>query len=107
MLERTIGELIHNACKYTPPGGAIAVQATATPTVIQITVTNTGSEIPAAELPYIFDKFYRVPSGDRWKHGGTGLGLTLVKRRVELLGGAITVASQSMQTCFTVEFPWQ
>lgn len=105
MLERTIGELIHNACKYTPPDGTIAVAATAMPTVIQITVTNTGSEIPTAELPYIFDKFYRVPSGDRWKHGGTGLGLTLVKRRVELLGGSITVVSQAMQTCFTIEFP--
>lgn len=105
MLERTISELIHNACKYTPPGGTITVEAGATMAVIQISVTNTGSEIPVAELPYIFDKFYRVPSGDRWKHGGTGLGLTLVKRRVELLGGSITVSSRAMRTCFTVEFP--
>ncbi|WP_448570251.1 sensor histidine kinase [Trichothermofontia sp.] len=71
ILERTISELINNACKYTPPEGQIKVQLSTTLDTIKIAVINTGSEIPKTELPYIFDKFYRVPSGDRWKHGGT------------------------------------
>jgi len=106
MLERTISELLNNACKYTPPQGEIKVQLMIDAQVIQITVSNTGSEIPATELPFIFDKFYRVPSGDRWKHGGTGLGLTLVKHRVELMGGIIRVESHNMQTHFIIEIPY-
>lgn len=106
MLERTISELLNNACKYTPPGGDIQVQLSVEVDAIKIAVSNTGSEIPKPELPYIFDKFYRVPSSDRWKHGGTGLGLTLVKHQVELLGGVIQVESSAMRTCFTIEIPY-
>lgn len=105
ILERTIAELLNNACKYTPPQGEIKVQLSATLDTVKIAVTNTGSEIPKTELPHIFDKFYRVPSGDRWKHGGTGLGLTLVKHQIELLGGIIAVESCQMHTCFTLEIP--
>jgi len=53
----------------------------------------------------IFDRFYRIPTGDRWKHDGARLGLTLVKKLTEHLGGAIQVESEAGQTCFTVEIP--
>jgi len=72
---------------------------------IQISVTNSGVEIPASELPHVFEKFYRVPSADPWKQGGTGLGLSLAKKRTEYLGGRIWVESASGRTCFTVELP--
>jgi hypothetical protein len=131
-LNRILMELLNNACKYTPPGEKIivnveletrssidaAVEAPATmpeaaiaelsPTdspVIVITVCNTGIEIPAAELLHVFEPFYRVPQSDRWKQGGTGLGLTLVKKLVACLSGSIRVESSPQQTCFVIELP--
>ncbi len=104
-LERILGELIHNACKYTPPTEQITVRAVAMSEHLMIQVQNSGAEIPAAELPRIFDKFYRVASGDRWQQGGTGLGLALIKKLTELLGGEIHVASRDNLTTFTVQLP--
>ena len=63
------------------------------------------SEIPAAELPRIFEKFYRVSRADRWKQGGTGLGLALVQKLVEHLQGTISVESCEGWTTFTVKLP--
>ncbi|GAB4475002.1 MAG: hypothetical protein OHK0037_36140 [Elainellaceae cyanobacterium] len=68
-------------------------------------VCNSGVEIPPEELDHIFEKFYRVPGIDRWKQGGTGLGLALVQKMTEHLGGSIQVASAARQTCFTVALP--
>ncbi|MEX0269755.1 PAS domain S-box protein [Leptolyngbyaceae cyanobacterium UHCC 1019] len=108
-LEMILTELLHNACKYTPLGEAIAVSATFDPTIpgIILAIANSGVEIPAAELQHVFDKFYRVPNNDPWKHGGTGLGLALVKKRVERLNGAIAVSSQNGWTTFTIKLPLQ
>lgn len=104
-LERIVVELLTNACKYTPPGETIALTACVEPGAVQIQVCNFGTEIPADELPHIFDKFYRVPNADPWNQGGTGLGLALVKKLVEHLDGRIEVSSTTGQTCFTVELP--
>lgn len=104
-LGRVIAELLNNACKYTPAGGKIVVGARAIANKTEIRVCNSGAEIPAAELPRIFDKFYRIPSNDPWKHGGTGLGLALAQKIVEHLQGSIRVESASGQTCFIVELP--
>ena len=84
-LEHILNELLHNACKYTPSGEVITVSAQATSETIEICVSNSGVEISPIECDRIFDKFYRIPSNDPWKHGGTGLGLALVKKRVEHL----------------------
>ena len=105
-LERVFAELLNNACKYTPPGETISVTAAATRAEhIEITVANTGVEIPSRELPRIFDKFYRVPSADPWKQGGTGLGLALVQKLLWHIGGAIEATSRDKKTSFTVELP--
>jgi signal transduction histidine kinase len=72
---------------------------------LQISVTNSGAEIPPDELGRIFEKFYRVPQTDLWNRGGTGLGLSLVKKLVESLGGTIQVDSRSGETVFTVQLP--
>lgn len=74
---------------------------------LHISVSNSGVEIPDAEHHRIFDKFYRIPSSDPWKHGGTGLGLALVKGLVERLEGTIGVESAAGVTTFTVELPFQ
>ena len=104
-LGRIVTELLNNACKYTPPGGRIVVHVTTSEGMATFTVTNSGVEIPARELPYIFDKFYRVPSADPWKQGGTGLGLALIKGLVHQLGGKIQVTSENNQTQFRVALP--
>ena len=106
-LERVLSELLGNACKYTPPGEEIKISADATPQRLQLHVSNSGVEIPMEECDRIFDKFYRIPSNDPWKYSGTGLGLALVKKRVERLGATIHVASEADQTTFSIEFPLQ
>lgn len=104
-LERILVELVNNACKYTPPEGEITIAAQWTPPHFELMVKNSGAEIPETELPRIFEKFYRVPQADRWKRGGTGLGLALVKKLVECLGGRILVKSSAGLTIFTVQLP--
>lgn len=105
-LERIIAELLNNACKYTSPAGEIVLSIQehnpAQTAGITMTIRNQ-AEIPSAELSRIFDKFYRVPNGDRWKQGGTGLGLALVQRMVTELGGTIQVTSHQGWTTFTVQ----
>lgn len=101
-LERIVVELLTNACKYTPPGETITFTARMETEAIHLQVCNSGTEIPAAELPHIFDKFYRIPNADPWKQGGTGLGLALVKKLIEHLDGQLQVKSAAGQTCFSV-----
>jgi PAS domain S-box-containing protein len=104
-LERILGELLNNACKYTPPGDRICLRVQVKADQMQFQVVNTGAEIPAHELPRIFDKFYRIPSADPWKQGGTGLGLALVQKLAKHLQGNLYVESANRRTVFTVEVP--
>ena len=104
-LERVLVELVNNACKYTPPQEVIQVKLISTASQVTIAVSNSGNEIPEAELARIFEKFYRIPQSDRWKRGGTGLGLALVKKLVESIHGTIEVSSADSLTVFTVELP--
>ncbi|WP_414527683.1 ATP-binding protein [Nodularia chucula] len=104
-LERILGELLNNACKYTPTGGMIIVNVEhnsgeiAPKTVITI---RNSVEIPTAELPQIFNKFYRLPNADIRNQGGTGLGLSIVQKLVEQLQGIIQVESSAGWTTFRV-----
>lgn len=104
-LERILLELLENACKHSPPGATIQLQTWAEMRTLHLRVCNSGVEIPAEEIPYVFDRFYRVPSRDPWKQRGTGLGLALVKKLVSHLNGSIQVESTAERTCFTVEIP--
>jgi PAS domain S-box-containing protein len=104
-LERILIELLTNACKFSPPGVEITVIAQLKSSNIKFQVINFGVEIPTTELPRIFDKFYRIPSNDPWKQGGTGLGLALVQKLTKHLGGTIEVESGSNRTCFTILLP--
>ena len=104
-LERIVAELLNNACKYTPSGCEISIQAAHLGEKMELAVINSGVEIPESEVARIFDKFYRVPSNDPWKQGGTGLGLALVKKLSQHLGGDIRAESGNGATRFTVELP--
>ena len=104
LLERVINELITNACKYTPADETISITAEEKDNKVYLNVINSGIEIPLEEQESIFEKFYRIPSHDPWKHGGTGIGLALVKKLATLLNATIQLNSQSGQTTFTIEF---
>lgn len=105
IIERILTELLNNACKYTPQGENINVIAESKDHCFRLSVVNSGIKLENSELEHIFDKFYRVPRQDRWQHGGTGLGLALVKKQVEYLGGTIRVRNQEEKLFFITEIP--
>ena len=104
-LERIFQECLMNAYQYTPAGGEIALGVEKQDLGLAIRLCNSGVEIPVAAQPHIFERFYRLPSGDIWESGGAGLGLTVVQKLMERLGGQVQVWSQAGQTCFTLYFP--
>jgi signal transduction histidine kinase len=95
---RRIGQvlrnLLDNAVKHTNSGGTIKVTAGLQHDSISISVSDTGEGIPEADLPNIFERFYRVDRSRNRATGGSGLGLTIAKRLVEAHGGTIEVQSE-------------
>ncbi|MFZ1267400.1 MAG: HAMP domain-containing sensor histidine kinase [Anaerolineae bacterium] len=107
-IEAILLNLLDNAIKYTPAGGQIYLSAAAMPDRCQLRVADTGSGIPQADLPHIFDRFYRVDKARSRRSGqhGVGLGLSIVQALVLQNGGQISVTSAVGQgTTFTLEFP--
>ncbi len=99
-----LGNLISNAFKFTPEGGAIEVRACRSDDGVRIDVSDTGSGIPEDQLPFIFDKFYQVGSEARVK--GSGLGLAIAKEVTEAHGGRLTAESRLQKgTVFHIELP--
>ncbi len=92
-LEKILGNLLSNALKFTPAGGTVTLRLEADDDV-RITVTDTGSGIPAPELPRIFDRFYRGRLPSEQAQPGTGIGLALVRELVHLHGGTVEVESE-------------
>lgn len=103
LLARLFDNLINNAIKYGAEGKRIEVRVVGDETHVTVTVTNYGKVIPAEELPYIFDKFYRVEQSRSSGTGGTGLGLAIAKNIVEMHGGRITAESDLNGTRFIVQ----
>lgn len=92
-LHEIMDNLIGNAIKYTPAGGEIWVNVRGDGDKVLINVTDSGIGISADDAGHIFQKFYRVDNSQTRQIGGTGLGLYLVKQRVEALGGRVWVES--------------
>ena len=99
--------LIHNAIKYTPPGGSICVALKATDSrEALIEVQDSGPGIPAAHRSRIFDRFYRVDASRSSEEGGVGLGLAIARWAVEANGGQIELASDGTKgSLFRVRLP--
>lgn len=92
-LQEIIDNLIENAIKYTPEGGEIWVNARGDGDKVVINVTDTGIGVSPDDAAHIFQKFYRVDNSQTRQIGGTGLGLYLVKQRVEAMNGRVWVES--------------
>ncbi|WP_432199026.1 SpoIIE family protein phosphatase [Streptomyces sp. bgisy027] len=106
MWEKIILNLLSNALKFTFTGGA-RVQVAAAGDRARLTVTDTGTGIPASELPRLFERFYRVRGARSRSHEGSGLGLVLVKDLVEAHDGTVSVDSLLGQgTTVTVDLPF-
>ena len=100
-LGNILSNLIDNAVKYSGESVSISINANAR----SMTIADNGIGIAKDNLPFIFDKFYRVTSGDRYEVGGYGLGLFYVRQIVDLLGWSIEVTSKpEVGTIFTIKF---
>ncbi len=107
-LDQVLVNLLRNALRHTPPGGIVAVIASAQDNVVCIEVRDTGEGIPPEELPYIWERFYRgdAARAEDARQGiepGAGLGLALVKELVEAMEGKVSAISVVGEgSCFRV-----
>ncbi|HYC71024.1 MAG TPA: ATP-binding protein [Opitutaceae bacterium] len=93
-LRQVLGNLLDNAFKYTAPGARIELVGRALESGgVELAVRDNGPGIPAADLPHIFERFYRADKGRSRETGGTGLGLSIVKHIVQLHGGRVWAES--------------
>lgn len=107
LIERVLQNLLDNALRYTPKKGEISISLKTNSSQVEVEISDTGDGIPGAELPFVFERYYRAqqPQKDR-PNKGTGLGLAIVKKILELHGSQIEVTSQPNQgTCFTFPLP--
>ncbi len=92
-MREILDNLVDNALKYTPAGGSIYINVRGDGDRVLINVTDTGMGISSDDLAHIFQKFYRADNSDTRTVGGTGLGLYIVKQRVEAMGGRVWAES--------------
>lgn len=107
LLRQAIANPINNACQYTPQGGTIELSLFTENHWAIIRVKDTGTGIPEAEIPHIFERFYRVHQpGDRSSVKGFGLGLAITQQIIQLHGGTLTVFSALNQgSTFQISLP--
>jgi signal transduction histidine kinase len=105
-MEQVLMNLISNAMKYSPDTGVVSVSVRHSGSVIELKVSDSGIGIEEADLPRIFDEFYRAQNARTFTTEGTGLGLSIVKSIVETHGGEILLESHSGSgTTVTVRLP--
>jgi CheY-like chemotaxis protein len=106
-LRQVAWNILSNAVKFTPKGGRVEVGLTVEPGEYCVEVTDTGSGIPPAFLPYIFQPFRQADGSSTRSHGGLGLGLAIARHLTELSGGSIRAASagEDQGATFTIRLP--
>jgi signal transduction histidine kinase len=103
---QVVTNLVNNALKFTPRGGSVEVQVRPHPSGAQIEVRDTGVGIDAAELPRIFERFYRGSRANEARGSGSGLGLAIVRSIVDMHAGQVSVESRlGAGSTFTVTLP--
>ncbi|HEU4673916.1 MAG TPA: ATP-binding protein [Candidatus Limnocylindrales bacterium] len=104
-LAQVLANLLQNAIRYTPSGGRVTVHAEARPDDVLVAVSNTGPGIPDADLPHVFERFYRVEKSRDAARGGAGIGLAIVRQIVEAAGGRVGAESTADVTRFWFSLP--
>lgn len=105
-IEQVLTNLIDNAIRHTPEGKSVTVRLTEEQSYLKVDVADTGIGIPAEDLPYVFERFYKADKARTRSKGGTGLGLAIAKNIVEAHEGNISVTSvQNEGTTFTFYLP--
>ncbi|HET8722057.1 MAG TPA: ATP-binding protein [Nitrospira sp.] len=99
-IQQVLVNLLENAVKFSPPGSSIRVAASVRDRALEVSVANTGQAIPSDELEKIFERFYRIESGQSSRLPGTGLGLAICKAIIEAHGGRISARSIDGETIF-------
>lgn len=106
LLTQIIGNVVDNAMKYSPPAGKIQCSVTSSADVITITVQDSGPGIVATDLPHIFERFYRGDKSLSQAVAGSGLGLSIVRQIIEILGGTVTAKNANEGgAIFTIVLP--
>ncbi len=90
---QVLGNLIGNAIKFTPTRGRVEVTLRAVPEGVELVVADSGIGIPAAELPYVFDRFYRGAAASESRAAGSGLGLSIVRSVIDMHNGRVEISS--------------
>jgi two-component system, OmpR family, sensor histidine kinase BaeS len=104
-LSQVLANLLLNAQRYTPAGGIVTIAAAAEPDSVLVSVSNAEAEIPASDLPHVFERFYRVDKSRDRARGGAGIGLAIVKQLVEQAGGRVGAESDRGATRFWFSLP--
>ena len=104
-VRQVLDNLIANAIRHTPEGGSVRVTLERSEDMVELTVADTGSGIAEADLPHIFDRFWRGDPSRAREGESTGLGLSIVQALVDVLGGTIAVRSDPGGTVFTLRLP--
>ncbi len=106
-LQQVLWNLLANAIKFTPEGGRVTVEVQIIDSIAQIQIIDTGIGISAEFLSYVFERFLQADSSNTRSHGGLGLGLTIVRRLVELHNGTVEASSPGtgQGTTITVRLP--
>ena len=100
-MTQVLDNILNNAIKYSPDGGKITVSMKTTETQLIISISDEGLGIPKKDLPLIFDRFYRTDVSRNSSKGGSGIGLSIVKKILEDHGGKVWATSvlESAQSC--------
>ncbi|MDQ4121605.1 MAG: PAS domain S-box protein [Acidobacteriota bacterium] len=109
-IQQVVWNLLSNAIKFTPEKGQVTIKLESDSSQTKIVVSDTGTGINPDFLPFVFDRFRQADGSSTRKHGGLGLGLSIVRHLVELHGGRVEVESQGKNagTTFTVRLPqWE
>lgn len=107
-VEKVLNNLLSNAIKHTPSGGKVSLKVSVEEKNLKLEVSDTGSGIPASDLPQIFDRFFQSKQPDAPLQGGTGIGLALTKELVQIMKGHIVVTSEvGKGSLFLVTLPYQ
>ena len=106
-LQQVIWNLLSNSVKFTPAGGRVEVDVRRSDGTVQIVVADTGAGMSAEFLPYVFERFRQQDESTRKRHGGLGLGLSIVRLLAEAHGGTVRAesAGESLGATFTVTLP--